>query len=343
MLADRQRRILWSVVDAYVASAEPVGSRVIAEHPDVGVSAATVRNEMADLETKGFLKQPHASAGRIPSQKGYRFYVDHLPRSRCWTRRDICALREECFASSHPMETVFKHATSILSRLTQCVTVLLGPGYRESRLLHLQLIPLSEQGVLAILVTDRGHVYRQQVMVSEDVGLPMLEKLVDFLNDRLRGVSLDSLCPTAVQRLGEEFTHKAAPMGPVAEWMEKILRLVDMDGDHLYASGTTQVLMQPEFRDREQVRALLDLMEEDRRVAKLLAPPQQGVHVRIGYENEWEGVQNLSVITASYQVGGEPMGVIGVIGPMRMDYGRVIGLLDFWAKGVSHWLHRFYE
>ncbi|MBA4493125.1 heat-inducible transcriptional repressor HrcA [Paenactinomyces guangxiensis] len=340
MLTERQKLILWAIIDDYILSAEPVGSRTISKKEGVGFSAATIRNEMADLEEMGFLEQPHTSAGRIPSQKGYRFYVDHLT-PRIWKKEDIIALHKHYATKIDRVEQAIQHTTSILSQLTNYMTIILGPQLSESKLKHLQIVPLFDRTAVSILVTDTGHVHQQRVTVPEGVSLGTIEKLVNLLNHRLNGLPLGSLKQVVERELSDELTKHVAYFENLTVLLDQILRTEQEE--RVYTSGATRMLNQPEFQDVEKVKSLLDLIEESDTIVQLLKPQPVGVQVKIGYENHIESINHCSIISASYMINGEPVGTIGVLGPTRMDYGKVIGLIDFLAKDFSVRLSTLYD
>jgi heat-inducible transcriptional repressor len=341
MLTERQKRILWAIIDDYILSAEPVGSRTVSKKDVVGCSAATIRNEMADLEEMGFLEQPHTSAGRIPSQKGYRFYVDHLLTPYLWTKDDLLSIYEQYTTRMDRVEQAIQHTTTILSQLTNYMTIILGPKISENKLKHLQVIPLFDRSAVSILVTDTGHVHQQRITVPEGVSLSTIEQLVNLLNYRLNGVSLARLKSVAARELIEEMMRHI-------DQAEKLLYLIDQmlhtdQEERVYTSGATKMLDQPEFRDIDKMKSLLDLMEESQTIIQLVEPRNSGVQVRIGHENPIEAVNDCSIISASYKINGEPVGTIAVLGPTRMDYGKVIGLIDFLAKDFSERLRTLYD
>lgn len=341
MLTERQKRILLAVIQDYIESAEPVGSRTVSKKEGVGYSAATVRNEMADLEEMGFLEQPHTSAGRIPSQKGYRFYVDHLLTPKRWTKEELKVLRDHFSQKIDRVEEAIQQTSSLLSQLTNYMSIILGPKFQESRLKHLQVIPLSERLAVSILVTDNGHVDQRRIVVPEGVSLSHIEKLVNLLNHRLQGVRLSKLKRVVEKELSNEMNRYIGRYEILRGVIDQILEA--HPEQHVYLSGATKMLEQPEFRDVEKMKQLLDLVEENDRLIQLLDTPSEGIQVRIGSEIRLQGVDYCSVITASYMINGEPAGTIGILGPTRMDYGKVIGLLDFLAKDFSNRLRRLYE
>lgn len=336
MLTDRQKRILWAVIDEYIMTAEPVGSRTVSRKEEVGFSAATVRNEMADLEEMGYLEQPHASAGRIPSQKGYRFFVDHLVTPQTWNKKELNTFYE-FFSSTTGMEhleEVIQHTSSLLSQMTNYMAVILGPKFEESRLKHLQIIPLTERLAVAIIVTNNGHVEQRKIVVPDSVVTQSMEKLVNLLNFRLHDVSLRQLSKRVTKELQQELQEHIDHLDPI---MEIIQQMFDYTYENrLFMSGATRMLEQPEFRDVEKLKTILDLMEENNTMVHLFEPNIKGVQVRIGTELSIQKMSHCSIINASYYYHGEPVGTIGVIGPTRMDYAKVMGLIDLMSKDFSN-------
>ncbi|SFJ09428.1 heat-inducible transcriptional repressor HrcA [Thermoflavimicrobium dichotomicum] len=341
MLTERQKRILWAVIDDYIVSAEPVGSRTVSKKEGVGFSAATVRNEMADLEEMGYLEQPHTSAGRIPSQKGYRFYVDHLLTPQKWTPKDIMAIHQMFSQKIDHVEQAIQHTSNILSQLTNYMTICLGPRVFIDKLKHLQVVPLSDRSAVSIAVTDRGHVQQQRITIPENVSFSTIERLVNLLNDRLKGVPLSKLKTFVARELTSELKRHIDHYENTLELLDQILHI--QSEERIYTSGTTKMLEQPEFQDVEKMKMLLDFLEEDDRIIQLLEPSTNGIQVRIGDEIHIEEVNHCSIITASYMIDGEPVGTIGVLGPTRMNYRKVISLIDILSQIFSKQLNSMYE
>ncbi len=340
MLSQRQRLILQSIVDDYIRTAEPVGSRSISKRKNVGFSAATIRNEMADLEELGYLEQPHTSAGRIPSHLGYRFYVDHLIPTIRPPRNEIKALRNLFALKIDELEQMIAETAKILAQITNYTTIILGPQIFGTKLQHLQVVPLSERVAVSVIVTDTGHVEKRRIKVPEGISLPAIEKLVNLLNAKLVGVPLYKLKDTVYEKLREELMRHV-------DQCELILDLADelLQADpnlQVHFSGTTNMLDQPEFRDLEKMKGILNLFEEGKTVLRLFPLMEEGVQVRIGHENNLEEVSQCSIISATYTLKGRPLGIIGVLGPTRMNYKKVIGLLDILTKDFSEHLRRLY-
>lgn len=338
MLTERQRMILNAIIDDYIRSAEPVGSRSISKRGDVGYSPATIRNEMADLEDLGFLEQPHTSAGRIPSIKGYRYYVDHLVKHGEVNEKDISTIRSYFADKMNQTEQIIQHAATILSNLTNYTSIVLGPETFSNSLKHFQLIPISSESAVAIVVTNTGHVENRTVSIPAGMSMSDMERAVNILNTKLIGVPLVRLKSRMHTEVGEE-------LGRYVDKCEMLLGVLDealtnQDENRMFLSGTTNMLTQPEFKDVDKVKTLLDLFDETPTLMRMFSTVPSGIQVRIGTENAHVAINNCSLITASYSVEGQSLGTIGILGPTRMDYGKVIGLLEVLSSDMAHLLGR---
>lgn len=341
MLTERQLLILQAIVDDYIRSAEPVGSRSIAKRGDISYSAATIRNEMADLEELGFLEKPHSSAGRIPSQQGYRYYVDHLLLPHHLTRDEQAFLRNQFTEKLEHFEDVIEHSAKILSAITSYSSVVLGPEIFETKLKHLQIIPFSLERVLILFITDTGHIEKFTTPLPERIDPSELEKTVNILNERLKGVPIYKLR----QKLREEATKLLeAHVKNYEEVLDLLNEAFSIEkNEKVFYGGKTNLLSQPEFQDVEKARLLYSILEEDHIVERLFRADTAGVQVKIGHENELEAFENCSIITTSYMIGGEHMGTIGILGPTRMEYRRVIGIIDYFSKNLTEFLMHLYQ
>ncbi|PSL45036.1 heat-inducible transcription repressor HrcA [Salsuginibacillus halophilus] len=342
MLTKRQLFILEAIIDGYTKTAEAVGSRSISKREDVSYSPATVRNEMADLETLGFLEKPHSSSGRIPSNKGYRYYVDHLLLPRRVSESDIVDIRQLFADRITETEDVIRKSAEVLSDLTSYISVALGPDAFNTKLKHLQIVPLYESTAVAVLVTDTGSVEHRQITLPEGLEAQELEKVVRILNDRLQGVPLIELNKALYQEVASVMEQHLSQHMDVMHSLENALHTDK--SEKVYYGGKTNLLSQPEFKDVDKVRSLLELLEKDEQMHQLMVPTQSGITVKIGEENDIEAFEDVSMITATYQIGGKPVGTIGILGPTRMEYSRVIGLLQYLThdltKMLTSWHHR---
>ncbi|MEO3947872.1 heat-inducible transcriptional repressor HrcA [Gorillibacterium sp. CAU 1737] len=341
MLTERQQLILNAIIDDYIGTAEPVGSRSLSKRGDIKFSPATIRNEMADLEELGLLEQPHTSAGRIPSNKGYRYYVDHLMNYGALSSHELSVLRSFFADRMSKMEQIIQQAASILSGLTNYTSIVLGPEVFNTTLKHLQVVPLNERTAVAIIVTNTGRVENRTVEIPEGVPIGEIEKVVNLLNDKLRDVPLLHLKSKLYSEIGAE-------MGRYVNGYEELLGLLENvftskeDEDRIFLSGATNILNQPEFKDVDKVKHILDLLSEAPILMRMISPQTEGIQVRIGSENGLAAIRDCSLITATYSLEGKTIGTIGILGPTRMEYAKVMGLLDHLSKQLPTVLGRWY-
>lgn len=335
MLTDRQKIILQILVDDYIRSAEPVGSRTISKRPDVKFSPATIRNEMADLEELGYLEQPHTSAGRIPSQKGYRFYVDNLMLPESESKIDVETLRTSFLHRIDQMEQVVQQSATILSSLTNYTSIVLGPKAGAAKLRHIQLLRLNDRSAVAIIVTDSGHVENRTVTIPEGIPIESIERYVEFLNRKLVGSPLHTLKQQLHSVIASELARYSEQFDSVMELCNQMLE-TEGEGSKIYLGGTTMILNQPEFRTVEKLKPLLDMFEQQNELVRIMQDIEApGVLVKIGQENNHQTIHDCSLITAAYSINGKPVGTIGVLGPTRMDYARVISVLNQMTSSLS--------
>ncbi|WP_028561682.1 heat-inducible transcriptional repressor HrcA [Paenibacillus pinihumi] len=340
MLTERQRMILNAIVDDYIRSAEPVGSRSISKRGGVGFSPATIRNEMADLEDLGFLEQPHTSAGRVPSTKGYRYYVDHLVKLGEVSEQELERIRHFMADKMNQMEQVIQHAATILSNLTNYTSIVLGPETFNNSLKHFQLVPLNESTAVAIIVTNTGHVENRTVSIPGGVDMSEIEKVTRILNEKLVGVPFSRLRSRLYTEVGQELGRYVSHY---EEFLDVLGNVLAGEQDHrVFVSGTSNMLIQPEFKDVEKVKTLLDLFDEQPALIKLVSA-NPGIQVKIGSENDHEAINNCSLITATYSIAGQSLGTIGILGPTRMEYGKVISLLDVLSKDMAVMYGKWYK
>lgn len=344
LLTERQRMILNVIVDDYIRSAEPVGSRSISKRPDVGYSPATIRNEMADLEELGFLEQPHTSAGRIPSHKGYRYYVDHMaPWKSSIEPAELNTIRSFFAEKLNAMEQVIQQSAMILSHMTNYTSILLGPEVFHTSLRHFQLLPLNETTAVAIIVTSTGQVENKTVAIPPGVSGSDMEKVVNLLNSKLVNVPLYKLKSRLYSELAQELARYTSHYEELLIILDSVL---DSEHDHqVYLGGTTNMLTQPEFKDVDKVKDILDLLGETSTIMKMMAPTAggNGIQVRIGTENNHQAFANCSLITATYSLEGESLGTIGILGPTRMEYARVMNILEIISKDLTTLLSHWYK
>ncbi len=353
MLTERQMRILRMIVDDYIRSAEPVGSRTLSKQMAMDVSAATIRNEMADLEELGYLEQPHTSAGRVPSQQGYRYYVDHLLSDAVvLSSDDVLSIRSLFSERMVEMERVAHETAVMISELTRYTGVVLGPQVYDTTLKKLEIIPLNERSAVVLIVTSAGAVQNKTVTLPEGISPRDVERLFSILNHRLVGTPMYRIRSRVLQEITKEVARHVEDYEETMKLLDRILpALTSERDDRVYLGGATNMLEQPEFRDLQKVRAVLSWLEQPYHVAEALRGEEKGanrlsgirVKVRIGGENSAGMLQDCSLITASYAVGDVPIGVIGVIGPTRMEYARVMRLMKALSDSMTDVFSRFYR
>jgi heat-inducible transcriptional repressor len=296
---------------------------------------------MSDLEELGFLEQPHTSAGRIPSEKGYRYYVDHLLRQGKLTSPDLNVLKSFFAEKLSEVEQVIQQVATILSGLTNYTSIVLGPEVFNTTLRLLQVVPLSDTSAVAIIVTSTGQVENKVFQIPPGVRMGEIEKFVNILNARLSGVPLLHLRSKIYNEISEELSKHVTGYEDLIKVFENV---VDTDKEErIFLSGATKMLAQPEFKDVEKVKNFLELLDETPTLVKLISSASDGLHVRIGSENTLEAINNCSLITATYAVDGKTLGTIGILGPTRMEYGKVIGLLEHFSKDMAVMMQRWYK
>jgi heat-inducible transcriptional repressor len=341
MLDERKRQVLQAIIDDYISTAEPIGSRTIARKYGLGVSPATIRNEMSDLEMLGYLEQPHASAGRIPSAKGYRFYVDCLMGPQQVSDRDTMLIHQWFEQKVRRLDEAFQETVRVLSRLTRNVSLLLAPQATACNFKYLQFLPFDETRVVVIIVTDTGVMENRLMEIPAGTSAEELQRIAGAMNHWLGGLDLSEIQSSLLAQIKEEVL-------PRPELLESALSLIreatggPSAGDKLYLGGTTQLLNQPEFRDVEKVRHLLSLLEEERLMHDILHTQDgNGVIVTIGQENKYSGIQDCSVIQASFRLDGQTVGTLAALGPTRMEYARTMAAIEFMQKHMEQILKKY--
>ncbi|MDP4083454.1 MAG: heat-inducible transcriptional repressor HrcA [Bacillota bacterium] len=341
MLTDRQLLILQVIVDDFIRSAQPVGSRSLSKKKEISFSSATIRNEMADLEELGFIEKTHTSSGRVPSESGYRYYVDHLLAPQVLNQQEIAVLKSVFAEKIFEFEKIIQKSAKILSELTNYTSIVLGPAVSINKLKRIQIIPLNRETATAIFVTDTGHVENRTFHLPASIDASELEKTVNILNERLLDVPLDELnnkiYKEVASLLRQHIENVDLMMYTIAETFKMPIN------EKLFFGGKTNILSQPEFHDVKKIRALLNMIEQEERVSELIRKNSAGIHVKIGRENQNVAMEDCSLITATYSIGTEKLGTIAILGPTRMEYSRVISLLQFLSKDLSTVLTKLYQ
>jgi heat-inducible transcriptional repressor len=336
-ITGRDQEILRATILCYIKTATPVGSRTLTKISELGLSPATIRNVMADLEEMGFLEQPHASAGRVPTEKAYRFYVDHLldPALLAGVGGEgVLALR---FTPSEDVKDTLQEASRLLSLLSHYAGVVVTPRFSSQRFKRVEFVRLGERQLLAIFVSEDGFIQHRRIEMDDAPSADQLRHIAEELNSRFRGQDLHAIRATLVEEM-REHKHRYDQL------MQQILDAAQGSptqppGD-LYVEGKTNILDFPEFAEVEKMKALFKTFEEKYMIMTLIEKSLDGdgVRVFIGSENAALGVNNLSLVLANYRCGEYSYGTLGVLGPTRMEYDRVIPLVDQVARLLGEFL-----
>ncbi|WP_226667340.1 heat-inducible transcriptional repressor HrcA [Metabacillus litoralis] len=341
MLTDRQLLILQVIIDDFIHSAQPVGSRTLAKKDEITFSSATIRNDMADLEDLGFIEKTHSSSGRVPSEKGYRYYVDHLLAPQRLTKTEVSQIKSIYAEKIFELEKVVQKSAQILSDMTNYTSIVLGPKVNENRLKRIQIVPINYETAVAIIVTNTGHVENRTITFPGALDPSEIEKMVNILNERLSGVPLVDLQDKIYKEVVTVLKDHIENYDILLKMMAGSLT---MDAsEKIYFGGKTNMLSQPEFADIGRIRSLLTMIEHEEELYGLLKTSHAGISIKIGKENDNMAMENCSLITATYSLGAQKLGTIAVLGPTRMEYSRVVSLLTRMTNDLSKTLTDLYH
>lgn len=339
---ERKLLILHSIIKDYVETAEPVGSRTIAKKYNFGVSAATIRNEMSDLEEMGLLIQPHTSAGRIPSQKAYRLYVDELMKISKLGKTLEADIRDSYRQYVEEIDNAIKHTANMISRLTSYTSIVLFPQMDTLNCKHVQLIPIVDERVLMVVVTRENIVKNYEIRLSRATGNDELVKMNNILNHIVKDSNFKNIGSDLTDKLETLSMEENQLLQEVIPIFKDIL--LKKQEDNVYSNGITNILNFPEFYDVMKAKSFLDIIEKKSKLAQILNEAgKDALNIVIGTENHVAEFQDCSLITATYRIGGENIGSIGVIGPIRMNYDYVVSVMNFLSKELNKQLNKSEE
>ncbi len=337
ILNERKIKILEAIINDYIKTAEPIGSRTIAKKYDLGISSATIRNEMSDLEDMGFIVAPHASAGRVPSDKGYRLYVDKLMPHRELTDNELDMLQSVVLSNVNQIDYLMQETAKAISLITNYTTIVSEPTVHKVKIKHIQLVPVDETGLVVMLVTDNKLVKNQIIRLDKSIeGLSpeTLNELSLILNAHLNMLSAEDITAEVMGILKERFGVYKDIILPIIKVLTVMLE--PNNKMQVYTSGAKNILAFPEFSNLDKARAIFNTLEEKDTLITLLDKSANGhVQVVIGSENNLEQMKECSVIKANYFLENASFGSIGIIGPTRMDYSQVVSVLKAIVKDIS--------
>lgn len=327
-LDERKLKILQAIIRNYLETGEPVGSRTISKYTDLNLSSATIRNEMADLEELGYIIQPHTSAGRIPSDKGYRLYVDMLMQDK---EAEVEEMKEILIEKADKMENLLKQVAKLLAVNTNYATMVTTPKYRSRKVKFIQLTEVDNNQLLAIIVLEGNIVKNKMINITDPINKDIVLKLNIVLNTFLQGLDLSEINLGLIQKMKEQADGYSTVVSDILDAIAKAIS--EEDDVQIFTSGATNILKYPELNDMEKATELLYTFEEKKQLTELMIneaenEENRGIQVYIGNETPVESMKDCAVVTATYQIEEGVYGKVGIIGPKRMDYEKVVSTLQ---------------
>lgn len=332
MLDDRKKKILQAVINEYINTAEPVSSGGLVENYDLDLSSATIRNEMAELEKCGYLDKPHTSSGRVPSAKGYRFYVDELVNEEDISLEEIKYIQSKLETKVNEIEDLTKIATSTLSEITHYTTVAVGPKTNQQLIEEIKFVLLGTRMLMAVIVTDTGLVKETIIKFDEDLAQSQVDTINNLFNNKLKGKPLDKIDKPMEEFIMSELNYSVGVIKPIIEQLNKIIEV----DDKIYLEGTKKSFDLPEFQSLKIAKNFVNLLDTKEVMLDILNNGlAKDINVYIGDENDKEELKDFSIVTFKHTVGNKDLGTIGIIGPKRMDYSKVISVMKYISKKLD--------
>jgi len=333
-LSERERKILNSVVESFVDSSVPVGSRTLAKRFKLAISPATIRNTMMDLEERGFIAQPHTSAGRVPTDLGYRYYVDNLEAVKELGEKERREILEHIRALSQEVEAILEAASQMLGRISSQLGVVLSPRFLQGVFEKMEIVPVSDTKLMLVVTIKGGLVKTILMEIDRQVSRHTLEDTARVINERLHGLTLDGIKLSIDQRLHGVNRGDSSLVQLIVKSADK---LFNFDEDRYFRfGGTNNIMAQPEFSDHQKFASILELLENKEMIVHVFGQEAatSELSITIGTENKDELLKHCTLITATYHI-GNVTGTVGVLGPTRMQYPKTIALVDYMARAIS--------
>ncbi len=334
-LSERKLRILQAIIDDFIHSAEPVGSRTLSKKYNLGISPATIRNEMSDLEELGYIKQPHTSAGRIPSDKAYRLYVDRLMDKYVLNDQQKMIIGKKIMDNLVELDSTIEHASKILSNLTNLTSFAITPKNDENILKYIKLVQVDQNSLMLMIVTEAGNVNNTLLKIDNPYTEENLNVLSKVLTYNYKGKTLSTITKMEIIR---DFEEDIETMGRIMKnVMPNFLStLENMLNVHLYMDGLTNIFSLPEYYNIEKAKEFLEMLNQKEHLTEVLMNRDSGVVITIGQENPDTEMKDCSLITATYSINGQTVGKLGVIGPTRMKYSKITSIIEYMTDNLSN-------
>lgn len=332
MLTDRKKIVLKAIIEEYISTAEPVSSGAIVEKYIPDCSSATIRNEMAELEQLGYIEKPHTSAGRIPSVEGYRFYVDELLNDENISLDEIQYIKEQLETKVNEIEDLTKITTNTLSEITHYTTVAIGPSSSTNIITDVRFVLLGSRLLMVVILTDNGQIKETVIKYDEDITQNQVDGLNNIFNNRLRGKPLEKIDKPMEEYILSAMNNQVNVIKPIIDQMNRVIEA----RNDIYLEGANKVFDFPEFKKIETAKNFLSILDTKEKMLEVLnSGIAKDINVYIGDENEREELKDLSIITFKHTAFGKDLGTIGIIGPKRMDYSKVISIMKYINKKLN--------
>ena len=334
MLDDRKKKVLQAIVEEYINTAEPVSSNALISKYDLNCSSATIRNEMSDLEKKGLLDKMHTSSGRVPSAKGYRYYVDELLKDDNISLEEVKYISNKLETKVNEIEDLTKITANTISEITHYTTVTIGPKADEQIIQEIKFVLLGTRMLLAIIMTDTGMVKETIIKFDEDINEKQVETLNYMFNNKLKGQPIERIDKPLEEYLYQEMSDMVKVIKPIIEQIKKVL----FEENKIELQGTRKELDLPEFNSLQVAKNFMNILDEKELIADMLNSGfAEDINVYIGGEGEGEEekLKDFSMVTFKHKVGNKDLGTIGIIGPKRMDYSKVISVMKYISKKLN--------
>ncbi len=333
-LSERKKRILKAIVDAHIVDGEPVGSKYLMQDEHLNVSSATIRNEMAELEALGYLEQPHTSAGRVPSELGYRFYVDSLIESYAMTTNEITEINKVLKSKMNELDQILLAASKLAGNLTNYTSFVIKPRASSVSIKRFDVIYIDRHSLLLVMISNNGNVVTKRLSIEMNISQVTATDLSIALNDKIAGLTANEITLPIIVELENAMGDKSAIATPIIKIIYESMN--ELDGGDLKISGMDRLLQYPEYSNKEQLRELLGALENKNDILELVSEPEsEGVNVVIGSESSVKVMNNSALVFKPVIRDGKNLGAIGIIGPRRMDYAKVVAMIDSLAGNVE--------
>ena len=334
VLSERKKRILKAIVDAHIAEGEPVGSKYIMQDEHLNCSSATIRNEMAELEALGYLEQPHTSAGRVPSELGYRFYVDSLIESYAMTTNEITEINKLLKSKMNELDQILMAASKLAGNLTNYTSFVMKPKASSVSIKRFDVIFVDRHSLLLVMISDGGAVVTKRLSIEQGVSQMTATDLAMALNDHIAGLTANEITLPIIVELENAMGDKAGIVNPIIKIIYESMN--ELDNGDLKISGMDRLLQYPEYSNKDQLRELLGAFEKKEDILELVSDPESdGVNVVIGSESSVKVMNNSALVFKPVVRDGKTLGAIGIIGPRRMDYAKVVATIEGLAGNVE--------